>query len=298
MQKSNERDVIWDQISRPWDVLIVGGGIVGAGLLREAARIGLRALLVEAHDFSSGTSSRSSKMVHGGLRYLSTGQVKLTMQSVHERQRLLHEGRGLIDPLEFMLVSYRGDHPPAWIYAVGLMVYDTLAMKWQHERKSVDEVERLCPQVEVKQLVGGFRFYDAQTDDARMVLRVLQEAVRAGGTALNYARVESLLRRRDGRVCGVQVHDAAGDRSAEVQASVVINATGAWADNLRSHVGKGPRLRHLRGSHLIFPREKLPVNKVISFLHPADRRPVFAFPWEGVTLVGTTDVDHTSSDGD
>jgi glycerol-3-phosphate dehydrogenase len=292
MNGADEREMLWDQIVGPWDVLIAGGGIVGAGLLREAARVGLRAMLVEGQDFASGTSSRSSKMVHGGLRYLSSGRIKLTMESVHERQRLLHQGRGLIDPLEFMLVSYKGDRPPAWIFAVGLMIYDTLAMRWEHERESVDEIEGVCPEVGRDKLVGGFRFYDAQTDDARMVLRVLQEAVRAGGKALNYTRLEGLLRGRGGRVCGAQVRDVVTGRTAEVQAAVVINATGAWADELRAAVGRRPRLRLLRGSHLIFPRQKLPINKVISFLHPEDRRPVFAFPWEGITLVGTTDVDH------
>jgi glycerol-3-phosphate dehydrogenase len=292
MQQQNEREQLWNQIGGPWDLLIIGGGIVGAGLLREAANAGLKTLLVEAHDFSSGTSSRSSKMVHGGLRYLSSGQIKLTMESVHERQRLLHQGRGLIDPLEILLVSYKGDRPPAWIFSVGLMIYDTLAMKWDHEHESPDEVESLCPAVERDKLAGGFRFFDAQTDDARMVLRVLQEGVRAGGKALNYARAEGLLRGRNGRVCGAQIRDEVAGRTAEVQAAVVVNATGAWADDLRGFVGKKPRLRQLRGSHLIFPHNKLPVNKSISFLHPEDRRPVFAFPWEGVTLVGTTDVDH------
>jgi glycerol-3-phosphate dehydrogenase len=294
MQPADRRDALWDRVAGPWDLLIIGGGIVGAGLLREAARLGLRALLVEGHDFASGTSSRSSKMVHGGLRYLSTGQVKLTMQSVRERQRLLHEGRGLIDPLEFILVSYKGDRPPAWIYALGLMVYDTLAMRWQHEREPVDAIEASCPPLAAERLVCGFRFLDAQTDDARMVLRVLQEAQRAGGTALNYARVEGLLRTRDGRVRGALVTDQTTGRCAEVQAAVVINATGAWADELRAHVDRPPRLRRLRGSHLVFAREKLPVNQVINFLHPVDRRPLFAFPWEGVTLVGNTDVDHAA----
>ncbi len=289
-----QRDSIWDQIAGPWDLLIIGGGIVGAGLLREASQAGLRALLVEANDFASGTSSRSSKMVHGGLRYLSGGQIKLTMEAVHERQRLLHEGQGLIDPLEFLLVSYKGDRPPAWIFAVGLMVYDTLAMKWQHQHESPDELEILCPQLQRDQLAGGFRFFDAQTDDARLVLRILQEGIRAGGTAFNYARADGLLRERSGKVCGAQVHDLVTGRTVEVRAAVVVNATGAWADDLRGQVGRPPRLRKLCGSHLIFPRNKLPVNKVISFLHPLDRRPVFAFPWEGVTLVGTTDVDFPS----
>lgn len=292
--QNQPRDAIWGQITGPWDLLIIGGGIVGAGLLREASQIGLRALLIEGNDFASGTSSRSSKMVHGGLRYLSTGQIKLTMESVHERQRLLHEGRGLIDPLEFLLVSYKGDRPPAWIFAVGLMVYDTLAMKWQHQRESADEVELLCPQLPRDKLAGGFRFFDAQTDDARLVLRVLQEGIRAGGTAINYLRAEGLLRERNGKVCGAWLRDQVTGQTAEVHAQVVVNATGAWADELRGQADRPQRLRQLCGSHLIFPRRSLPVNKVISFLHPVDHRPVFAFPWEGVTLVGTTDVDYSS----
>ncbi len=288
----DQREQVWNKLAGPWDIIIIGGGIVGAGLLREASQAGLRALLVEAKDYASGTSSRSSKMVHGGLRYLSTGQIKLTMESVHERQRLLQEARGLIDPLEFLLVSYKGDRPPAWIFAVGLMVYDTLAMRWQHQHESADDLEILCPQLARDRLAGGFRFFDAQTDDARMVLRVLQEGVRAGGTVINYARVDGLLRDRSGRVRGIQLGDQVVGNQIEVMAPVVVNATGAWADDLRTQLGQPRRLRQLCGSHLIFPREKLPVNKVISFLHPVDRRPVFAFPWEGVTLVGTTDVDY------
>lgn len=292
MSTTNGRDAIWAQIKTPWDVLIIGGGIVGAGLLREAARMGIRALLVDAADFSSGTSSRSSKMVHGGLRYLRNGQVILTMESVRERQRLLHEGNGLIDPMEFLLVSYQDDRPPAWVFGLGLVIYDTLAFKWKHKRHTALEIQQLCPPINPKRMVGGFQFSDAQTDDARLVLRILQEAQRAGGTALNYARVEGLLRNRSGRVCGVQLHDRIGGREEEIQAGVVINAGGAWADNLRALAGKKSRLRLLRGSHLLFPLEKLPLKEAISFLHPADKRPVFAFPWEGVTLVGTTDVDH------
>jgi glycerol-3-phosphate dehydrogenase len=155
----------------------------------------------------------------------------------------------------------------------------------------VDDLGRLCPQLERERVAGGFRFFDAQTDDARMVLRVMQEGIRAGGTAINYTPVEGLLRGQNGRVYGVQIRDLVGGRTAEVKAGVVINATGAWADGLREQVGQKPRLRRLAGSHLIFPRNKFPVNKVISFLHPVDRRPVFAFPWEGVTLFGTTDID-------
>ncbi|GAP13379.1 glycerol-3-phosphate dehydrogenase [Longilinea arvoryzae] len=292
MNPANDRDVIWNEISGPWDVLIVGGGIVGVGLLRESVRLGLKTLLVDAADFGSGTSSRSSKMVHGGLRYLSTGQVMLTMHSVRERQRLLREGEGLIEPIEFLLPSYTGDRTPGWMFGLGLAIYDTIALRWQHTHHSTSEMRDLIRGLNSHNLQGGYHFYDAQTDDARLVLRVLHEAVHAGGKALNYTRAESLLRDRAGRVCGVGLHDLFGQRSAEVTAGVVINATGAWADELRKEAGQGPRLRRLRGSHLVFPRRCLPIDQVVSFLHPRDDRPVFALPWEGVTLIGTTDVDH------
>jgi len=300
MSTENWRDSIWSDITtqtkqKPepnWDVIVIGGGIVGAGVFREAVRAGLKTLLVEAHDFSSGTSSRSSKMVHGGFRYLKNAQIKLTMDSVHERKRLIKEGVGLINPLPFHLVSYHGDRIPGWVFGLGLVAYDTLAMRWDHTHYSAPELLEKCPNINQKSLEGGYQYYDAQTDDARLVYRVIQEAQSAGGTALNYAKVTGLLRDRFGQVKGIALHDLITNQTAEVKALVVINATGAWADQLRAHIGRGPRLRQLRGSHLVFPHRKLPVQDVISFLHPQDHRPVFAFAWEGVTLVGTTDVDH------
>lgn len=292
MPTSTWRDQTWQSIQTPWDVVVIGGGIVGAGVFREAVRAGLKTLLVEAHDFSSGTSSRSSKMVHGGLRYLKNGQIKLTLDSVRERQRLLNEAVGLVDPLEFFLVSYEKDKIPGWVFGLGLIIYDTLALKWNHNHYPVQKIQEICPNVKAENLTGAFSYYDAQTDDARLVYRIIREAQLAGGTALNYAKVEGLLRNQAGRVNGVQLRDLAGEGSAEIKASVVINATGAWADDLRAHVDKSPRLRQLRGSHLVFPAQKFPVHDVISFLHPQDQRPVFAFAWEGAALVGTTDVDH------
>jgi len=297
------RDSLWSDItsqanpsSSPyWDVIVIGGGIVGAGVFREATRAGLKTLLVEAHDFSSGTSSRSSKMVHGGFRYLKNGQIKLTLDSVHERKRLLKEGIGLINPLPFTLVSYYGDHIPSWVFGLGLVAYDALALRWNHTHFSCPDLQDLCPQINQKSLLGGYQYYDAQTDDARLVYRVLQEAQSAGGIALNYARVEGLLRNQQGKVLGIQLLDLPTGKTAEVQARVVINASGAWADQLRKHVNRPERLRLLRGSHLIFPHDKLPIQDVISFLHPRDQRPVFAFSWEGATLVGTTDVDHNAT---
>ena len=291
MWNTTWREAQWAEITTPWDILIIGGGITGAGILREASRLGLRALLVEQRDFAWGTSSRSSKLVHGGLRYLKEGRLGLTRASVQERQQLLHEGPGLIDPLGFLLTVYEGDFPGRWTFELGLTVYDLLALRWEHNYYSPQDFQLLAPHIARQNLQGGFRYGDAQTDDARLVLRVLREAAAAGGAALNYIKAVELLR-QDGQVTGARLRDQLHQRTAEVQASVVINATGAWADQLRAQVQGAPRIRPLRGSHLIFPAWRLPVAQAVSFLHPFDRRPVFIFPWEDVTLVGTTDIDH------
>ena len=292
MWQGDWRNRVWSRLALPYDLIIVGGGITGAGILREAARLDLKALLVDQKDFGWGTSSRSSKLVHGGLRYLKTGKIGLTRASVRERERLMGEAPGLIDPLGFLLANYAGDSPGRWTFAAGLSIYDLLALHWSHQHYGAQDFQMLAPHLTAEGLQGGFRYSDAQTDDARLVMRVLQEAVGDGGTAINYVRAEELLQDEDGQVVGVRLHDLVDDRSAWARARVVINATGAWADQLRQKVGAEARIRPLRGSHLVFPAWRFPVAQAISFLHPIDRRPVFVFPWEGITLVGTTDVDH------
>ncbi len=292
------RDEIWSRLDQPWDVIVIGGGITGAGILGEAVRHGKKCLLVEAQDFASGTSSRSTKLVHGGLRYLRQGQFLVTRKSVRERERLMQEGVGLVNPLGFSLAAFPGDQMPKWMYGVGLAMYDALAWKWAHEKQSREEIIKRCPPLAGSEVLGGYRYFDAQTDDARLVLRVLREAVKQGGTAINYARAEELLRTSDGQVRGIVLRDVApgASRTAEVQAKVVINATGAWADELREQLGQDKRLRRIRGSHLTFTRERLPLPEAVSMLHPRDQRAVFAIPWEGVTILGTTDVDHGALD--
>jgi len=297
MWTKNWREEVWAQIEQEWDVLIVGGGITGAGILREAERLGLRALLLEQRDFAWGSSSRSSKLVHGGLRYLKQGDFALTRESVLEREHLLAEGPGLIEPLGFLLASYRGDKVGRFTYGAGLTVYDLLALHWNHKYHSPDDFRMLAPHISPVGLKGGYQYSDAETDDARLVLRVIREAVAAGTAkrpvlALNYAGVTGLRRDEAGLVNGVIAQDVVTGQTAVVPARLVINATGAWADRLRQEVGQKGRIRPLRGSHLIFPGWRLPVAQAVSFLHPLDQRPVMVFPWEGVTLVGTTDVDH------
>jgi glycerol-3-phosphate dehydrogenase len=277
--------------ARQWDLLIVGGGITGAGILLEASRRGLDALLVEQRDFAWGTSSRSSKLVHGGLRYLKEGRLGLMRESVHEREAMLREAPGLVQEQPFAFADYPGRKPGRASFLLGLAIYDLMAGRRERHYVGADEFCMMAPNVRRDGLRGGICYTDAKTDDARLVLRVLQEAQLHGGVAVNYMAVKSLLR-AGGKVCGAQLEDGLDGARHEIRARLVVSATGAWADQLRAQSGAAPRLRPLRGSHLVLPAWRLPLSQAISLMHPADGRPVFAFPWEGVTLVGTTDVDH------
>ena len=275
-------------LAQEWDVLVVGGGITGAGILLEAARRGLRALLVEQRDFAWGTSSRSSKLVHGGLRYLKEGQFALTRESVHERDSLLREAPGLVEPQSFAFGDYPGRKPGRRAFLLGLAIYDRMAGQRARHYFDAPEFLHMAPHIRTDGLRGGICYQDAKTDDARLVLRVLQEAQQQGGAAFNYLAVQSLLR-EGGRVAGASLHCQLDGTQYDVRARLTISATGAWADRL----GQGaPKLRPLRGSHLVLPAWRLPLAQAVSLMHPRDGRPVFAFPWEGVTVVGTTDVDH------
>jgi glycerol-3-phosphate dehydrogenase len=273
--------------AQQWDLLVIGGGITGAGILLEAARRGLRAMLVEQRDFAWGTSSRSSKLVHGGLRYLKDGHLHLTRESVRERESLLRDAPGLVEPQGFAFAHYEGQRGRRSFLA-GLAIYDLLAGRRERHWLGTDEFLERAPNVERTGLVGGIVYTDAKTDDARLVLRVLGEAMAHGAAALNYVAARSLIREQ-GRVAGAMLRDEIGSAGYEVRARVVVDATGAWSGALH---GKGPRLRPLRGSHLILPAWRLPLSQAVSLMHPQDGRPVFAYPWEGVTLVGTTDLDH------
>ena len=277
-----------------WDVVIIGGGITGAGILRLATALGWRALLLERRDFAWGASSRSGKLVHGGLRYLAQGRVSLVRESVRERERLLQEAPGLVSPRSFLLPVYRGQARRAFQYRTGLWVYDRLAGHSTRRRHDAADLGRLEPCLVHPDLQGGFSYRDAWTDDARLVLRLILDAVREGGFALNYAPVTGLLTTGNGQVAGVACRDETSGRSFSVPARVVINATGAWCDQLRSQIGRPPILRPLRGSHLVFSAGRLPLEQGVNLVHPGDGRPLYAFPWEGVTLVGTTDLDHRS----
>jgi glycerol-3-phosphate dehydrogenase len=294
MWRKGWREPIWSGIDQPWDLIIIGGGITGAGVLRQAVAAGLKTLLVEANDFAFGTSSRSSKLIHGGFRYLRNKQINVTKESVREREWVLHEALNLVTPLSFLLPNFERYHFPSWKLNLGVILYDLLAPKWDHHKYSRLKLLETCPSLNAEGLIGGFQYYDAVMDDVRVLLRILREAVQAGGVALNYARVEKLLRAGNGQVCGVLLRNRVSPHgnTVEVKAKVVVNASGAWSDEVRGQLGQPARLRRLRGSHLIFARTKLPVDQALTLFHPRDGRAMFVIPWEGTTIIGTTDIDH------
>ncbi|MEL7645742.1 MAG: glycerol-3-phosphate dehydrogenase/oxidase [Anaerolineaceae bacterium] len=295
MNLHNKRSETWHNLQQDWDLIVIGGGITGAGVFRLAVAQGLRVLLLEQNDFASGTSSRSSKLIHGGIRYLRNRQYDITREAVREREALLRQAPSLVSELGFVL-PYSAVQGQREMFRLGTILYDLLAPKWKHRGLSLEDVHKLVPQLSAPWLAGGYLYYDAVMDDARMVLRLISESCRAGGTALNYARVESLLTLRDGTVCGVALSDQSPSAlgSQELISRVVINAAGPWCDLLRAQVNAPARLRPQRGSHLVFPREKLSLPHAISLLHPKDNRAMFAIPWEGTTIIGTTDLDHSS----
>ncbi|WP_372995519.1 glycerol-3-phosphate dehydrogenase/oxidase [Marinobacter sp.] len=282
--------------STEFDVVVVGGGITGAGVAREAAGSGLRTLLVEQKDFSWGTSSRSSKMVHGGLRYLGSGHYGLTRDAVRERQRLMAEAPGLIDPLRFIMPHFKGQFPGPRLFQTLLRVYDFIARNHSRHFLSPSEAMLWVPGLTAENLSGASGFTDAVTDDSRLVLRLIAEARRDGALCLNYTPALEI-KRTAGQVSGLLVQPEESDTPIEVFAPLVINATGAWADRLQSgdQSDNTMNIRPLRGSHLVLPWSCLPVSCSVSLFHPEDGRPVFAFPWLGTTVLGTTDLDHHGS---
>lgn len=270
------------QLSPRYDLVIIGGGITGAGVLREAVRTGAKVLLVEQGDFASGTSSWSSKLVHGGLRYLKTGQWSLTLESVRERGRLMREAPGLVEAQPFVLPLYRGRKPGRWIMQIGLFIYDLMAGSLRSRFVSAPDLLAQEPHVAREGLIGAVAYEDARTDDARLVLRLILDSVALGATALNYVQARST---GPGQL---QLTDRESGATRSLEAAMVVHATGAWAGEAPG----APTLRPLRGSHFVFPTHKLPVKSAVSWLHPKDARPVFAYPWQGAVVYGTTDLDH------
>ena len=274
-----------------WDMVVIGGGITGAGVVREAARQGMRVLLLEQKDYSWGTSSRSSKMVHGGLRYLAAGNLKLTSHSVKERERLLKEAPGLVEVLPFSWLHYKGEFPGPFIFNGLLTLYDAMAGQRYRHYLSKSEAQYRLPNINEKGLIGATCFVDAITDDSRLVLRVLKEAEQDGAVLLNYATATNVLK-TDNHIGSINVTLEGQTEVLTIKAKVIVSATGAWADRFRQDLGEQAKIRPLRGSHLVLPSWRLPMAQSISMKHPGDGRSMFVYPWEGMTVIGTTDLDN------
>ena len=337
-QRQSALALMTDNPDKVWDMLIVGGGITGAGIAREAVRRGLSVLLVEQRDFAWGTSSRSSKMVHGGLRYMASGDVKTTMHSVRERERMLTEADGLVEEMHYVMPHYKGKFPPPWVFNNLLRVYDKLAGKRYLQYHKRDAFLAMGTGVDPDGFLGASQFSDAVTDDSRLVMRVLDEAVQDGAVAINYMQANGLLTDENGQVVGATLTDTANKDFSDVavasdatvasgglndskdsrgdawqgadlptfavRAKVVVNATGAWADALRRDALQAggdeadfrSQIRPSRGSHLVVSRERLPIDKAYTLLHPDDKRALFVYPWETRSVIGTTDLDHPPMD--
>lgn len=294
MSQSPSRQQIWSQLDQNWDLIIIGGGITGAGIFRRAVSGGLKTLLLEAGDFASGTSSKSSKLVHGGFRYLRSRQYDVTFESVRQRELLLKQAPNLVSPMGFYL-PYQDAKKQKRLYRMGVLVYDLMAPKWRHRHINLRELDERMPLLKPQGVKGAYLYYDAILDDARMVLRLIQESQNQDCLAINYAKASQLLKDNQGLVCGVVVEDQSTQSSGtlELKAKAVINATGPWTDELRSQVSDHSRVRPLRGSHLVFGYNNLPIANAVTLMHPKDGRAMFAIPWEGRTIFGTTDLDHT-----
>jgi glycerol-3-phosphate dehydrogenase len=292
-----------------FDLVVVGGGITGAGVALDAASRGYSVALVEKSDFSAGTSSRSSKLVHGGLRYLQSFDLGLVREALLERALMVKLAPHLVKPLPMIVPTFEGRRPDR-LMGVGLNMYDVMSWRrgrgrvegedWSPERhRIVDgaEVLELVPALTRREPTGGYLFYDCQTDDSRLVLTVLGEAERFGAVAANRCEVTGLVERHN-RAAGVLVRDAVGDGEFELCGDNVVNATGVWADRLRPQElyaeEEVPVIRPSRGTHVTLPREQLDVRA--GAIVPAGRgRTVFVLPWLGRTLVGTTDNDYEGS---
>ncbi|MGO9115897.1 MAG: glycerol-3-phosphate dehydrogenase/oxidase [Thermoguttaceae bacterium] len=276
---------------RPLDVLIIGGGIVGAGVARDAAMRGLRTGLVEKHDLAFGTSSRSSRLLHGGLRYLAQGRLGLVYEASHEKLILHRIAPHLAEPLPFLFPAYRGTPWPRWKLAVGVKVYDLLCGRRNLGRSqslSPAAVRKLLPGIRGTNLIGAVRYFDDLTNDARLVIDTLSSAARQGANVLNY--VEYLDGAADGAMWQCRIRDVLGGEDSLLAARCVVNATGPWAAAIPHNK---LRLRLTKGVHLVIDRQRLPLPSAV--VMTAGSRILFGIPWGQRIILGTTDTDYDGS---
>jgi len=277
------------------DVLVIGGGITGAGIARDAAMRGLRTVLVDAGDFGWGTSSRSSRLIHGGLRYLEHRWFRLIFEASRERRILLRIAPHLVRPRAFVFPTHEGGRVKRWQISAGVWLYDLLAaFRNVHLHRLLGRrgVLKIEPLLRERGLTGGALYYDAQTDDARLVLATMRSAHRHGATCLSYVRVVSL-EKGGGVVRGAQLEDGFTGEHISVRAHVVVNATGPWTDAMRrlDEPGAVPLLRPTKGAHIAVPQKRIGNTGAVTLLSPIDGRVMFVLPWGDVTIVGTTDTD-------
>ncbi|HEY7192420.1 MAG TPA: glycerol-3-phosphate dehydrogenase [Gemmatimonadales bacterium] len=283
----------------PVDVLIIGGGITGAGVARDAALRGYRTALIDKSDFGAGTSSLSSRLVHGGIRYLEQYAFHLVFEASRERRVLLKIAPHLVRPLPFLFPVYRGARVPSWKLRAGMWLYDLLSLfrnvRW-HRWLGAKQVRRVEPGLRDRGLVGAALYYDAQVDDARLVIATVRSAMRAGALAANYVEMTALLK-PDGRVRGAVVRDVLTGQTASIRAHVVVNATGPWSDHVRrlDDPHATPVLRLTKGAHVMVPRKRLANEHAVTLFSPVDGRVMFALPWGDLSYIGTTDTDADAS---
>lgn len=294
----NRNDMINTLTAEEFDLLIIGGGITGAGIALDAATRGMKTALVEMQDFAAGTSSRSTKLVHGGLRYLKQFEVKMVAEVGKERAIVYENGPHVTTPEWMLLPMHKGGTFGKFSTSVGLRVYDFLAGVRKSERRSMLSVpETLSKEPLIKKdgLKGGGYYVEYRTDDARLTIEVMKAAAEKGALPVNYLKVENLLYDEQGKVCGAAAADQLTGMIHEIRAEKVINAAGPWVDSIREKDGsrKGKTLRLTKGVHLVIDQSKFPLKQAVYFDTP-DKRMVFAIPRNGKTYVGTTDTFYDS----
>jgi glycerol-3-phosphate dehydrogenase len=277
-------------LDEPFDLLVIGGGIVGSGVARDAAMRGLRVALVDQHDFAFGTSSRSSRLLHGGLRYLEQGHINLVRQASMEKKILARIAPHLAEPLGFIFPSYRGIGRPLWQLQLGVKAYDLLAGRnfFPSIRLASQAVLHSAPGLSHHGLTGAVRYFDALTNDARLVLDTLRSAERHGAVVVNYMKWVDAS--REGNTWHCEIHDQITGRPRIAQARAIVNAAGPWS-HLLKHSGVGLRLT--KGVHLVIERDVLPVTDAVVIAE--DGRILFVIPWGGRVILGTTDTDYSGA---
>ena len=297
------RAEMWDQLSGSFDLLVVGGGINGAGIARDAARRGLKVALVEMRDLAWGTSSRSSKLVHGGLRYLELYEFGLVFEAVRERRILQEIAPHLVRPLGFLFPIYKESRHNLLTLRAGMMLYDGLSLLRSpklHKVLNRSRVADVAPGLRQEGLKGAPLYYDCATDDARLTLESAIDAAAAGAVVVTGAKVTSFLRSEDGTVTGAEVVDANTGERREVRAASVVNATGPWAQKVAALSGAESRakLRPTKGVHITVSTERLPLEHAVVCFHPRDERVLFLIPWGDQAYIGTTDTDYQDDPAD